>query len=96
MTIGSMRKLYVTASAISSMLHLLLPEELNDIASFWYHALPDKIEELPLGRNVIGNNAYVCIQHLLTPFLGDEKREGAVPTMPTTSISVNDVESESQ
>ena len=33
------------------------------------------IQNLPTGKFVAGDNAYVCSEHLLTPFLGDEKRE---------------------
>ena len=33
------------------------------------------ISGLPLGRYVIGDNAYVCTEHLLTPFPGTQRSE---------------------
>jgi DDE superfamily endonuclease len=30
---------------------------------------------LPLGKYVIGDNAYICTEHILTPFSGPEKSE---------------------
>ena len=35
----------------------------------------EKIENLPIGKYVIGDNAYVCTEHLLTPFSGDDKKD---------------------
>jgi hypothetical protein len=32
------------------------------------------IESLPLGRYVMGDNAYVCTEHLLTPFPGEQRQ----------------------
>mgnify|MGYP001810207069 CR=1 FL=1 len=37
--------------------------------------LTKKIENLPLGRYVIGDNAYVCTEHLLTPFPGEQRNQ---------------------
>ena len=31
------------------------------------------IEQLPLGKYVIGDNAYVCTEHILTPFPGSQR-----------------------
>ena len=31
------------------------------------------IENLPLGSYVIGDNAYVCTEHLLMPFTGEQQ-----------------------
>jgi DDE superfamily endonuclease len=36
--------------------------------------LPKYIESLPLGNYAIGDNAYICTEHLLTPFSGDQKK----------------------
>ena len=36
--------------------------------------LSAKIENLPMGRYVLGNNAYVCTEHLLTPYPGEQRR----------------------
>lgn len=55
---------------------LAAPGGANDIAAFRNTTLPEMIEKLPLGNYVIGDNAYVCSEHLLTPFPGDEKKEG--------------------
>lgn len=33
------------------------------------------INSLPLGRYIVGDNAYVCSEHLLTPFSGNERFE---------------------
>ena len=51
------------------------PGGINDIAAFRKTQLSEKIRNLPIGKFVAGDNAYVCSEHLLTPFSGDEKRE---------------------
>jgi hypothetical protein len=55
---------------------LAAPGGANDIAAYRSITLPEMIEKLPLGNYVLGDNAYVCSEHLLTPFPGDEKKEG--------------------
>jgi DDE superfamily endonuclease len=47
------------------------PGGTNDIAAYRKTTLPDIIEKLPRGYFVIGDNAYVCTEHLLTPFCGN-------------------------
>jgi DDE superfamily endonuclease len=54
---------------------LAAPGGANDITAFRKTALHTYIQNLPLGKYIIGDNAYVCSEHLLTPFCGDEKRE---------------------
>ncbi|MBV5267579.1 MAG: transposase family protein, partial [Burkholderiaceae bacterium] len=54
---------------------LAAPGGANDIAAYRKTSLARKIESLPLGKFVVGDNAYVCTEHLLTPFPGDEKKD---------------------
>ena len=54
---------------------LAAPGGANDIAAYRNTSLASKIESLPIGKYVVGDNAYVCTEHLLTPFPGDQKRE---------------------
>jgi hypothetical protein len=42
----------------------------NDITGFWKTPLAVSVTKLPLGKYIIGNNAYVCCKSLLTPFAG--------------------------
>lgn len=51
------------------------PGGTNDIVAFRRCRLQEMINTLPLGRYVVGDNAYVCSEHLLTPFSGNEKFE---------------------
>ena len=51
------------------------PGGVNDIAAFRKTNLFQTIQNLPIGKFIIGDNAYVCSEHLLTPFSGDEKRD---------------------
>ena len=51
------------------------PGGVNDIAAFRKTNLLQTIRNLPIGKFIIGDNAYVCSEHLLTPFSGDEKRD---------------------
>jgi hypothetical protein len=57
---------------------LAAPGGVNDIAAYRKTSLMKKIEELPIGRYVVGDNAYICTEHLLTPFAGEQKKESAV------------------
>jgi len=47
----------------------------NDIFAYRQCTLEKEIENLPIGKYVIGDNAYVCTEHLLTPFPGDAKKK---------------------
>ena len=51
------------------------PGGANDIVAFRRCKLQEKINSLPVGQYVVGDNAYVCSEHLLTPFSGNEKFE---------------------
>jgi hypothetical protein len=56
---------------------LAAPGGANDIAAFRKTSLSELIEKLPLGKYVIADNAYVCTEHLLTPFPGEQKKDPA-------------------
>jgi len=47
----------------------------NDIAAFRKTSLSQTIRNFPAGKFIIGDNSYVCLEHLLTPFSGDKKRD---------------------
>jgi hypothetical protein len=48
----------------------------NDIAAYQYIGIGESaIKRLPLGKYVIGDNTYICTEHILTPFSGPEKFE---------------------
>ena len=51
------------------------PGGVNDISAFRKTKLPQMIRNLPPGKFVAGDNAYVCSEHLLTPFSRDERSE---------------------
>ena len=51
------------------------PGGVNDITAFRKTQLSRIIHTLPKGKFIIGNNAYVCSEHLLTPYSGDEKND---------------------
>ena len=53
----------------------IAPGGANDITAFRKTGLSKVIESLPVGTYVIGDNAYVCSEHLLTPFSGCERNE---------------------
>ena len=42
----------------------------NDIAAFRRTPFSESVNQLPLGKYVVGDNAYVCSESLLTPFAG--------------------------
>jgi DDE superfamily endonuclease len=54
---------------------LAAPGGVNDIAAFRKSHLRQMIDNLPLGYYVIGDNAYVCSEHILTPFPGSQKTD---------------------
>jgi hypothetical protein len=49
------------------------PGGTNDIAAYRRTNLPTYVESLPLGKYFIGDNAYMCTEHMLTPFSGAQK-----------------------
>ncbi len=51
------------------------PGGCNDIVAFRRCGLQQLINRLPVGRYIVGDNAYVCSEHLLTQFSGNEKFE---------------------
>jgi hypothetical protein len=54
---------------------LAAPGGTNDIVAYRNTGISTKIENLPTGKYVIGDNAYICTEHMLTPFAGDQKKE---------------------
>jgi len=54
---------------------LAAPGGTNDITAYRKTSIVQRIKNLPIGRYVIGDNAYICTEHLLTPFSGDEKKD---------------------
>jgi hypothetical protein len=53
---------------------LAAPGGTSDVVALRKTSMAKKIESLPLGKYVIGDNAYVCTEHLLTPFPGEQRR----------------------
>jgi DDE superfamily endonuclease len=51
------------------------PGGTNDIAAFRKLSLSHTIEKLPIGKYVLGDNAYVCTEHMLTPFAGSQRND---------------------
>ena len=47
----------------------------NDLAVYRQLHIATEIERLPLGKYIIADNAYICTEHVLTPFSGPEKYE---------------------
>ncbi len=60
------RFLYVSSSA---------PGSTSDVVALCQTSLIQLIEDLPLGKYVLGDNAYVCSEHLLTSFPGAQKQQ---------------------
>jgi len=52
---------------------LAAPGGANDIAAYRKTRFNEMGQNLPIRKFVIGNNAYVCTETLLTPFSGREK-----------------------
>ena len=53
---------------------LAAPGGANDIAACRKTRFNEMVQNLPIRKFVIGDNAYVCTETLLTPFSGKEKR----------------------
>jgi hypothetical protein len=49
------------------------PGRSSDVVALQKTSLSQLIDSLPLGRYVIGDNAYVCNEHMLTPFPGVQR-----------------------
>jgi DDE superfamily endonuclease len=47
----------------------------NDLAAYRKSTLPNIVNNLPVGYYVIGDNAYICLEHLLTSFSGDNRND---------------------
>jgi len=54
---------------------LAAPGGANNIAAFKNTKLSQMIQNMPLRRFVVGYNAYVCSETLLTPFSGVDKED---------------------
>jgi hypothetical protein len=66
----SMYKQLATINVDSSVSALLPLVALTSIAAFRKTPLQKNVHELPLGKYIIGDNAYICSENLLTPFSG--------------------------
>jgi len=53
------------------------PGGANDIAAIRKTGLCEMIQKLPPKKFVVGDNAYICSETLLTPFSGVEKEDPA-------------------
>ena len=47
---------------------VVAPGGSNDIAAFRKTSLQQTINQLPMGKYIVGNNAYICTETLLFPF----------------------------
>jgi len=54
---------------------LAAPGGTNDIAAYRKTRFNEMVQNLPIRKFVIGENAYVCSETLLTPFSGREKND---------------------
>ena len=45
----------------------------NDITAYRNSTLPSYMEDLPVSRFIVGDNAYVPSEHLLTPLSGNDR-----------------------
>jgi DDE superfamily endonuclease len=51
------------------------PGGTNDVVAFRKTSLSQKLDKLPMGKYGIADNAFVCTDHLLTPFPGTQRHE---------------------
>ena len=51
------------------------PGGLNDIYAFHKTTLNGILAHLPIGKYVIGDNAYICSEHVLTHFSDDQQND---------------------
>jgi DDE superfamily endonuclease len=58
----------------------------NDVAAYRKSTLPDLINNLPISFYIIGDNAYVCSEHVLTPFSGESRKN---PTKDTYNYYIS-------
>jgi DDE superfamily endonuclease len=52
---------------------VVAPGGCNDARAFRKCSLSGLVDNLPIGKHVVGDNAYGCCENLLTPFQGQEK-----------------------
>ena len=45
------------------------------------------VAALPIGKYIVGENAYVCLEHLLTPFSGKQRNDAMKDSTITLSVS---------
>jgi DDE superfamily endonuclease len=53
---------------------VVAPGGTNDVSACRKSTLPVLVNNLPIGYYVIGDNAYVCSKHMLTPFSGKNQK----------------------
>ena len=51
------------------------PGRTSDVVAYRNISLSKLIKDLPFGKYVVADNAYVCSEHLLTPFPGEQRRQ---------------------
>ena len=51
------------------------PGSSNDIFAYQKPPLQQMVAALPIGKYIVGDNAYVHSEHLLTPFLGIQRND---------------------
>ena len=51
------------------------PGGANDLMAFYQSNLPELLKKLPAGKYIVGDNAYVCSNTLLTPYSGKNKQD---------------------
>jgi len=56
------------------------PGGTNNVAAYRRTNFKHYVDSLPPGRYVLGDNAYICTEHLLTPFSGDNRLDPALDT----------------
>ena len=47
----------------------------NDLAVYRNSSIAQQIEKLPLGKYIVADNAYICTEHVLTPYSGSQKKD---------------------
>jgi hypothetical protein len=79
--LGSMYKPFLTSVFVSSMLGLRC-QGVNQIAVHTHAvtSLKKQVESLPPGYHLVGDNAYVLLEHMLIPFSGSQRDDPAKST----------------
>jgi hypothetical protein len=52
---------------------MIAPGAANDIQAYRRTSLKEWVDGLPVNFYVVGDNAYILSEHLLTPFFGSDK-----------------------